>query len=124
MILQAGDKLLVVHRRLFLDDPPRFFVGSVDRYEAGIAVVHGHTWIRDILAGDYHRKADLRTKILSIISGGLLIYLLPEEVEIHHLTFTSKGASVLVSDGREFFMDLTEYAIHPVRPESIIGSAE
>jgi hypothetical protein len=35
MILDSGDKILVVHRRLFEADSARYFLGSGDAYESG-----------------------------------------------------------------------------------------
>jgi len=47
MILQEGDKIMVVHRRLFENDKARYFIGIVDGYENGIIKVSGHTWIKE-----------------------------------------------------------------------------
>ncbi|MEX2490545.1 MAG: hypothetical protein WD425_02165 [Nitrospirales bacterium] len=37
MMIEQGEKLFIAHRRLFEKDTPRFFVGEVQAYEAGIA---------------------------------------------------------------------------------------
>ena len=47
MILNPGDKILVVHRPLFEADTARYFLGLVDAYEAGIAKVVGTSWVKD-----------------------------------------------------------------------------
>jgi hypothetical protein len=47
MLLSNGAKFLVTHRRLFAEDNPRFFVGTVDMYADGIAKLSGFTWTRD-----------------------------------------------------------------------------
>ena len=47
MILAQGDKVMIVHRRLYQGDNSRYFVGVVDGYSDGIAKVSGHSWLRD-----------------------------------------------------------------------------
>lgn len=112
MILNQGDALLVVHRRLFKDDDTRFFVGAVTYYESALACVRGHTWARDSFAGGFYRKADARTKVISLAAGALLIYLLPAGVELEKLRFEGKDAKLILSDGKECQMDLTEHEFH------------
>ena len=74
MVLESGDKLLIAHRRLYEKDEMRFFVGHIDGYEAGIARLTGHSYVRDPIGGTMLEKSDLRTKILSLASGTLLVY--------------------------------------------------
>ena len=80
MILTEDDKLLVVHRRLYAEDNPRFFVGVVSGYEGGVARAVGYSFMRDIATGKVARKKDPRTKIVSVASGNLLVYQLPSDV--------------------------------------------
>ena len=79
MLLNEGDKILVAHRRLFARDEARFFLGRVDAYEAGVVKVTGHSYVRDMFAGKMLEKAELRTKLLSLSSGTLMVYLLPKK---------------------------------------------
>ena len=72
-MLEQGEKLLIVHRRLFEKDNPRFFVGEVQVYEAGIAKVKGYTFVKDLFTGNFTKKLELRTKLLAIASGTFLV---------------------------------------------------
>jgi hypothetical protein len=108
MILSNGCKILVSHRRLYSEDIPRLFVGVVDGYEGGIVKASGHTWIRDFMNGTFYRKPDLRSKIFSIVSGSLFCYQLPDTVELSQLRFEIQGKRVLLVDGVDFKMDLSE----------------
>ena len=111
MILVDGTKLLISHRRLFAEDQPRFFAGTVRACEGVLAKVTGYSWSRDP-AHDYQRKPDLRTKIVSLESGTLMIYELPIEVEIEELRVEQPGGHVVrLTDGRKFLMDLSERQI-------------
>lgn len=109
MILESGTKLLVVHRRLFEKDRPRYFIGSVDCFEDGIARVTGNTWVQDLANGNFIKKDDSRTKIISVLSTGLLIYCLPGFVNLSELRFDyTSDNEVLLRDKGKFAMDMSE----------------
>jgi hypothetical protein len=109
MLLRGGEKLLVAHRRLFEKDEVRFFIGRVDAYEAGVIKSTGHTFVRDAAGGRVVEKAEPRTKILSLASGTLLVYQLPDSVVLEELKFESLGGHVTLTDGKAFTMNLAEH---------------
>lgn len=112
MILESGMKVLVTHRRLYENDHNRYFTGIVEGYENGLARVTGNTWVRHAFSGDFKRKEDLRTKIISLASGTLIVYQLPSSVDVDQLTFDVDAAKVHLTDGKDFYMDLTECVLH------------
>ena len=115
MVLTAGSKVLIVHRRLFEGDHPRYFVGQVDGYENGIARVTGQTFVYDVVDGFFEKKKDRRTKIFSILSGNVFCYELPNEVKLDELIFEHQLHNVFLTDKNHFYMDLTENYRSPVR---------
>lgn len=112
MILHSGSKVLIAHRRLFPGDHGRYFVGVVEAYEHGLARIGGHSWLRDSYDGTFHRKLDLRTKIVPLSSGSLFIYQLPDGVDLDTFRIEGEGKQVTACDDRGFEMDLTESAMH------------
>ena len=117
MILEEGNKVLVVYRRLFETDEARFFAGIVDGYESGVMKVTGHSWMKDPFAGVLVEKPQQRTKILSIASGTLIVYLLPEQVVLKNLRFEQKkDGGLWLGDGASFQMNLTEKG-HAHKPQ-------
>ena len=109
MILNSGDKLLVVHRRLFAGDAVRFFTCTVKEYEDGIARVTGHTWIRDPVGGNMLRKDDESTKIVALSAGSVMAYVLPLSADMSTLTFeVDDRGGLWLTDGAGFKMDLRE----------------
>jgi len=109
MILTVGSKVLISHRRLFNEDQPRFFAGTVDGYEAGVIKVTGYTWVRDLRDG-LVRKADQRTKIVAIGSGTMIIYEIPRNVAVETLEIRQDGKrSLMLTDDQAFHMDLSEH---------------
>ncbi len=109
MFLNPGDKVLIVHRRLFEKDSARFFVGAVEEYDAGFAKVTGFTFYREMMHGHVQKKGDPRTKIVSVGSGSLFVYLLSGDLQIDKLHFVHSGFKLKLSDGSGFKMDLTEH---------------
>jgi len=57
-MLIEGDKVLVVHRRLFRGDVAHYLVGQVDAYEAGLVKVTGHSYVRDPITGRMIEKTE------------------------------------------------------------------
>ena len=110
MFLQSEDKLVVVHRRLFERDSSRFFVGCVEGYDAGIVRVTGYTFVRDPVAGTVTRKNDSRTKLFSLSSGTLMVYVLPRDLEIAAVRLVAEESSLTLTAGSSFRMDLSEWA--------------
>lgn len=109
MIFEKEGKVLLVHRRLFNGDQPRIFIGVIQDAEQGLIKVRGHSWLQDHRTGAVFRKEDERTKIFAVISGALMIYELPHEVDLPALKFinTEDGRSWL-TDEKHFRMDLSE----------------
>ncbi len=108
MLLSEGAKLLVCHRRLFSDDHPRYFFGVVQAYEHGVAKVSGFTWTRDPTHG-FQRKADRRTKLISVASGTVIVYVVEDDVELEAVRIEQPGGHLVVAtDGGKFRMDLSE----------------
>lgn len=119
MILEPGAKVLLSHRRLFDSDHPRFFVGVVEGYEDGIVKVCGHTWLRDGYSGTFKKKADDRTKIVSITSGAVMVYQLPGTTNLNSIRFSTENGELSIRDDGDFRMDMNE---SPALPSSQAGA--
>lgn len=116
MVLAQGDKVLVAHRRLFADDHIRFFAGEVVEYENGMARVTGRTWLNDRYKGTFQNKADIRTTLISISSGTLIVYQLDRNVDVSELELkVEQDGSVVLTDDNNLSIDLTEGSSSPIR---------
>jgi len=110
MIVQKSDILLLCHRRLFAEDQPRFFVGSVDNCEDGLVLISGYSWIRDGVSGLLKRKDDQRTKVVSLLSGTTLVYQLPRDTDIMSLRIEAgEKQQLILLDGKGFSMDIIDH---------------
>ena len=115
-MLAAGDKVLVVQRRLFEGDEPRFFVGEVESCADTVAAVVGRTWVRDPFSGQIVGKQDERTKLIPLAAGTFITYRLPAATDVAAVRIEQDGATgrVVLTDDRTLLMDLSE-RIHQQR---------
>lgn len=112
-MLRDGDRLLVAHRRLFLEDQPRFFTGFVDGHENAVVSASGYSWVRDPFTGDFTRTAGQRTKIFSLVSGSLMVYRLPVACRMEQLEFVlTSDQQLVLRDGAGFELEMTEHPAH------------
>ena len=108
MLLSSNENILVAHRRLFEKDGARFFVGRVDAYDAGIVRATGRTYVRDNMSGAMLEKAESRTKLFSVTSGTLIVYVLPPQVALGELQFVDDDGRLSLRDGKGFNMNLSD----------------
>jgi len=109
-MLKNNDKLLVCYRRLFSNDENRFFLGTVDEYDNGLVKLTGHSFLRDGMTGQMTEKSSPTTKIMSLSSGSLIVYLLPDNVNMDTLHFVQQKMKLCLMDDQGFSLDLTEKA--------------
>jgi hypothetical protein len=109
MILQQGEKVHVIHRRHFEKDHHRHFIGTVESYDCGVARVTGHVYTVDPVKFSYVRRPEMRTRIISIVSGDLLVNVLPPQVALEKITYKQEKSAVRVTDGSEWHLDISEF---------------
>ena len=110
MILANGEKIHVIHRRQFEKDHHRHFVGTVENYEDGIARVNGHVYTVDPVKFTYVKRPEVRTRIISLISGDLLVNVLPAKVDLEKITYKQVKNAVRVTDGSDWHLDISEFS--------------
>lgn len=107
-ILSAGEKVHIIHRRQFEHDPHRHFVGVVDAYENGVARVTGHVFAVDSMSFQFVRRDGVRTRIVSALSGEVIINVLPSSVKLDKVRYKQEGGNLRVSDGSDWHLDISE----------------
>lgn len=111
-MLEAGNNLLVAHRRLFADEEPRYFLGQVVEYSEGLVKVGGYTFVRDVSEGTFAKKNDLRIKIFALASPGLIVYQLPDAVDVESARFETMEGESFLTDGRSLRINMSENMHH------------
>jgi len=111
MIVQEGEKLHVLTRRLFDGDLRRHFVGVVKAVEGELVRLDGYVFIFESGSTTWVKRPELRTRIIGLSDNGHIIKVIPKHVVLEDLTYkpsTTKHLSV--TDGKEFWLDINEFS--------------
>lgn len=109
MLLDIGDKVHVIERRLFDSDVRRHFVGTVDRVDSAAMRVSGYVFVFDSGPSAYVRSDELRTRIIPLAAAGFVINVAPPETNIDDVRYVEQGGRLIVTDGGVFSLDINEF---------------
>lgn len=109
-ILTPGEKVHIIHRRYLEKEPHRHFVGTVDVYERGVARVTGHLFTVDPIRFEFFRRPEKRTRLVSLLSGDVLMNIIPPAVDLDRITYQQEAKALRVTDGSNWHLDLSELA--------------
>ena len=107
-ILAPGEKIHVIHRRHFDHEPHRHFVGVVNDYREGVLRMTGHVYAVDPTTYQFIRRPEQRTRVVSVVSGEVIVNIIPTSVDLSKITYRQEGTAVRVSDGSEWHLDISE----------------
>ena len=107
-ILAPGEKIHVIHRRRFDQEPHRHFVGVVDDYREGVLRMTGHVYAVDTTTYQFIRRPEQRTRVVSVVSGEVIVNVIPVSVDLSKITYRQEGSAVRVSDGSDWHLDISE----------------
>jgi hypothetical protein len=110
MILAKGEKVHIIHRRTLEHEAHRHFVGEVDDYQAGVARVVGYIYTVDREIGGYVRRPERRIRIISISAGDTFVNVIPDTVDLENITYQQEKKAIRVSDGSDWYLDISEVA--------------
>ena len=107
-ILAPGEKIHVIHRRRFDQEPHRHFVGVVNDYLEGVLRMTGHVYAVDTMTYQFIRRPEQRTRVVSVVSGEVIVNVIPVSVDLSKITYRQEGSAVRVSDGSDWHLDISE----------------
>jgi hypothetical protein len=110
MVVEKGDKLHIMSRRLFDGDLRRHFAGEVEKIIGDLALVAGFAFIFNPNTNEYVRMPELRQRIIGLASSGLIINLLPSELRLEDLVYrVNKQNRLVLTDLEGFSLDINEF---------------
>jgi hypothetical protein len=109
MILKPGEKVHVIHRRHYEKDLHRHFIGVVDAYDLGVARITGHVYTVEPVKFSFIKRPEVRTRLVSVVSGDVLINIIPSKVNLEKIIYKQERKAVRVTDGSDWHLDLSEY---------------
>ena len=108
-VLEPGDKLHIMTRRLFEDDVRRHFVGKVIAISNSLVELRGYTFIFQAGVNDYSRLPEPRTRIFGLESSGYVVNKLPREIDVEAVRYKTVDNRVVVTDGKSFSLPINEF---------------
>lgn len=109
-VVEHGDKVLIVTRRLFGADARRHFAGSVDRYDGSNIRVHGYAFVLDSETSQFIRRKSQRTRVFKL-DNHVVTFILPSDTDLSKLRYERRdGDTLTVTDGESLKLDLNELA--------------
>ena len=108
-VIDVGDKLHIITRRLFEDDIRRHFVGEVTGVSGELQEVQGYTFVFNSGTNEYKKNPELRTRIFSLGQAGFIVNKIPHEVAIESLDYRFIEKRLVVTDSKNFALDINEF---------------
>jgi hypothetical protein len=108
-VVTIGDKLHVITRRLFDGDLRRHFMGEVVGNTGSLVELEGYVVVFDEGSGEWVRLPETRRRVFSLAEAGHVVNRVPRGVEIDKLMYERIDGELLVTDGREFELNINEF---------------
>jgi hypothetical protein len=108
-IMESGDKLHIMTRRLFEEDIRRHFVGEIMAVQGDLALIRGYTFIFNHSTNEYRRLPEVRSRIISVGDAGHIVNKIPRDTEIETISYKTVGERLVVEDNRNFTLSINEF---------------
>jgi hypothetical protein len=112
VLIDIGEKVHIITRRLFDENLRRHFVGEVIAAEGVIVRLEGYSFIYDDFKTQYLKSPEKRTSIFDLAESGYIINIIPKKVDIKKLEYKTIDRSYLVITDGEFSLGINEFGIH------------
>ncbi|HAY84137.1 MAG TPA: hypothetical protein DCY42_04195 [Chloroflexi bacterium] len=113
MILEKGEKVFIISRRLFEKDLRRHFIGEVEEATERVARVKGFAFVYDDNAVKFIKREDIRIRLFSLTDAANIINILPIETIVADISYqTNEKHQRIITDGKHFEMNVSEFSFH------------
>lgn len=110
MLIEVGEKVHVIERRLFETDVRRHFCGEVERCEDDAMRVRGYVFTFDSSLSQYVRSDGERVRIIPLAGSGFIINVIPGDTQVEDVAYVvSDDGRLIVTDGGHFSLDINEF---------------
>jgi hypothetical protein len=108
-VLEIGDKVHIITRRLFDGDIRRHFAGEVTGISGELQEVRGYTFVFNTGANEYKKRPELRTRLFSLGQADFIVNKIPREVAVKSLDYRFIDKRLVITDGHGFSLDINEF---------------
>ena len=110
-VINIGDKLYIMTRRLFENDLRRHFAGEFIGLTRDLIEVRGYAFVFNAGTNNYLKLPEHRTRAFSPGPAGLIVNKIPRDVAIQALEYRLVDRRLAVSDGYGFALDVNEFGV-------------
>jgi hypothetical protein len=100
MLIDPGEKIHYMRRRLFKEAPKRHVIGEVIAGEYGVLRVRSVMFIGSPSTGQFERMGDVEERLISTLDSLSLITVLPRDFEVAQTRIQIEQGRVVATDGR------------------------
>lgn len=109
MLLDIGEKIHVIERRMFDSDVRRHFIGTVERVDDAALRASGYVFVYDSGPSAYVRSRQPRTRIFPLGNVGFVINVVPPDTNVDEVRYVEQEGRLMVTDGGAFTLDINEF---------------
>lgn len=109
-LVEPGEAVHVIERRLFPGDVRRHFVGEIEACTDRALRVRGYLYVYDSGASAFSRKHELRTRLIPL-DNRVIVNVLPGQVSLEEVRYTRDAeGNLTLTDGANFELDISEFS--------------
>ncbi len=108
-VVEVGQKVHIITRRLFKEDVRRHFVGTILAVSGYVTRVEGFVFVYSPIRMEYRKRPERRTRVFDLADAGHIVIVLPSEVEIDRIRYGIVEDRLVVMDGSGFTLDINEF---------------
>ena len=109
MLLDIGEKVHVIERRMFDSDLRRHFFGAVERVDTSAIRITGYVFVYNSNSSTYVRGSRQRTRVIPLTASGFVINIAPGDTNIEEVRYVEQNGQLTVTDGGSFNLDINEF---------------
>lgn len=108
-VVEVGEAVHVVTRRVFPDDVRRHFAGRVTAVSENLFRAEGWVFVFNRGTNEFIRRSELRTRVFAPVDAGNIVNVLPSGVNPANLRYEFSDAGLTITDGIDFVVDINEF---------------
>jgi hypothetical protein len=108
-VIDIGDKLHIITRRLFDGDVRRHFACEITGISGELREVKGYAFVFNPATNGFRKLPELRTRLFSLGEEGCIVNKIPREVVIESLEYRLVEKRLMVTVGQDFALDINEF---------------
>ena len=110
-VIENGDKLHIMTRRLFEEDVRRHFAGEVTAVSGYLVELRGYTFVFNTSVNEYRKLPAIRTRVFSLGDSGHIVNKMPRDLDLDSIFYRVIEHQLVVTDGQSFSLAINEFGV-------------